>query len=298
MPKRKDLTGQKFNHLTVIKLDEEKTKTTKKVHWITECDCQWHTQQSVLGSNLTRGNSTKCKYCKAKNLMGEKFNKLTVIDRVINEEDHVMWKCQCDCGNIIVVRPDSLTSNHTKSCGCLQKETVSKNKKINLVGMRFGKLVVVEESNRRDSSGNFYWYCDCDCGTKHHEVSGHHLKRGNIQSCGCIRSRGEEKISSILNENNIVFEREYIIKDFKLSTGGNPRFDFAIFDANHQLKYFIEYHGEQHYSSRGAIFTEEKVAIIQLRDKEKEEYCKNNNIPLIIIPYTQFDTIKLEDLIL
>ena len=39
MPKRKDLTGQKFNHLTVIKLDEEKTKTTKKVHWITECDC-------------------------------------------------------------------------------------------------------------------------------------------------------------------------------------------------------------------------------------------------------------------
>ena len=46
--------------------------------------------------------------------------------------------------------------------------------------MRFGKLVVVEESNRRDSSGNFYWYCDCDCGTKHHEVSGHHLKCGNI----------------------------------------------------------------------------------------------------------------------
>lgn len=45
-----------------------------------------------------------------------------------------MWKCQCDCGNEIIVRPDSLTSGHTKSCGCLQKEIVSQNNKISLIG--------------------------------------------------------------------------------------------------------------------------------------------------------------------
>ena len=297
MPPRKDLTGQKFNHLTVIELDEEKTKTLKRTHWITECDCPWHTRQSVAASNLTKGNSTKCKYCKAENLLGRQFERLTVIDRVINSNDHVMWKCRCECCNEIIVRPDSLTSGHTKSCGCLQKEIVSKNGKINLIGQKFGKLTVVAESPRHQNDGGFYWYCNCECGTKNHEVSGHHLKLGNIQSCGCIRSHGEEKIANILSENGIAFEREYIIKDLVLSTGGHPRFDFAIFDENKQLKYFIEYHGEQHYLARGTIFTEDKVAIIQTRDKEKEEYCKQNNTPLIIIPYTKFQNLCLNDLL-
>lgn len=298
MPPRKDLTGQKFNHLTVIELDEVKTKASKRTHWITECDCPWHTRQSVETSNLTRGNSTKCKYCKAENLLGRQFGRLKVIDRVIDENDHVMWKCQCDCSNEIIVRPDSLTSGHTKSCGCLQKEIVSQNNKINLIGQKFGKLIVVAESPRRQNDGGFYWYCDCDCGTKHHEVSGHHLRLGNIQSCGCIRSRGEEKIANILNENSILFEREYIIKDLVLSTGGHPRFDFAILDSDRKVQYFIEFHGEQHYLARGTIFTEEKVATIQIRDKEKEEYCKQNNIPLVIIPYTKFNDLCLEDLLI
>lgn len=59
-----------------------------------------------------------------------------------------------------------------------------------------------------------------------------------------------------------------------MTTGGNPRFDFAILDENNNVKYFIEYQGEQHYIARGNIFTEEKVKIIQQRDKEKLEYCK------------------------
>ena len=293
MPPKRDLVGQVFSHLKVIELDKEKTQEKKRTHWIVECDCG--TQFSVLGSNLGK-NTTKCKYCRAENITGQKFNRLTVIGRVIDENDHVKWQCQCDCGNIIEVRKDSLTTGHTKSCGCLQKEIVSQNNKINLIGKQFGKLTVVAESSRKDNNG-FYWLCDCECGTKYHEVSGHHLKLGNIQSCGCMRSRGEEKIANILSNNNISFEREYIIKDLILSTGGNPRFDFAIVE-NNAVKYFIEYHGEQHYIARGNIFTEEKVAIIQQRDKEKVNYCKNNNIPLIIIPYTRFKDLIINDLIL
>lgn len=295
MPPRKNLIGQKFEHLTVIELDKEKTTKSKRTHWIVECDCG--TRFSVLGSNLSR-NTTKCKYCRAENIIGKKFNRLLVIERFIDENDYVKWKCQCDCGNIIIVRKDSLTSGHTKSCGCLQKETVAKISKINLVGQKFGKLTVVEESQRRSNDGEVYWFCDCECGTKNHEVCGHHLKYGNIQSCGCLKSKGEEKIAKLLTENNISFKREYIIKDLSLSTGGNPRFDFAIFDNDGILKYFIEYHGEQHYYSRGNIFTKEKVNTIQQRDREKENYCKNVNIPLIIIPYTNFNTITIQDLIL
>lgn len=209
-----------------------------------------------------------------------------------------MWEATCECGNKIIVRGDSLRSGHTRSCGCLQKEKVGSINRKNLIGQKFGRLTVISKSQRKDTSGNYYWFCDCECGTKNHEVSGHHLVQGNISSCGCIRSKGEEKIAQILSENHINFQREYIIEDFILSTGGHPRFDFAIMDKNNNLNYFIEYHGEQHYIPRGSIFTIERVQTIQKRDKEKEQFCIDNGIPLIIIPYTKFDEINITDLII
>ena len=298
MTKRRDLTGQTFSHLTVIELDEEKTKKSGRESWVVECDCSLHTRFTVFGSNLKRGNTTKCQYCKAKNLINQKFGHLTIIDKIIDDKNHIRWKAKCDCGNIIIVRGDSLKSGHTRSCGCLQKHFVSQLKAKNLVGQKFGKLTVVKESSRRDSSGNKYWICNCDCGTTNHEVSGHHLTQGNIMSCGCSRSHGEEKIAMLLHNASIPFKREYLIKDFLLSTGGKPRFDFAILNDKDEVLYFIEYHGEQHYSARGHIFTKEHVKIIQQRDKEKTQYCNDNNIPLIVIPYTKYKNLTLNDLIL
>lgn len=31
----------------------------------------------------------------------------------------MIWKCKCQCGNIIEVPSNNLTSNHTQSCGCI-----------------------------------------------------------------------------------------------------------------------------------------------------------------------------------
>jgi len=42
---------------------------------------------------------------------------LTVL-RLFRTEDHVLWFCQCDCGNTAVVRGTSLRYGSTKSCGC------------------------------------------------------------------------------------------------------------------------------------------------------------------------------------
>ena len=36
--------------------------------------------------------------------------------------NHIVWKCKCDCGNDVLVTGCRLTSNHTRSCGCLLKE--------------------------------------------------------------------------------------------------------------------------------------------------------------------------------
>lgn len=55
---------------------------------------------------------------KIKDLTGQKFGRLTVIEYVGNKK----WKCKCDCGNIVEVKSKSLCSGNTKSCGCYRKE--------------------------------------------------------------------------------------------------------------------------------------------------------------------------------
>ena len=55
-------------------------------------------------------------------LTNQKFNKLTVIARSENKWNKVLWKCQCDCGNIVYATTNSLKSGNTKSCGCLRSQ--------------------------------------------------------------------------------------------------------------------------------------------------------------------------------
>lgn len=61
------------------------------------------------------------------NLVGKKFNRLTVVDRasdyIYPDGKHLArWLCVCDCGNKSVVRGTALRDKSTQSCGCLQKE--------------------------------------------------------------------------------------------------------------------------------------------------------------------------------
>ena len=61
-----------------------------------------------------------------KDLTGERFGRLVVLcdDGTRDKHRNVMWKCQCDCGNIKYVRTIHLThkKHPVRSCGCLQKE--------------------------------------------------------------------------------------------------------------------------------------------------------------------------------
>lgn len=55
-------------------------------------------------------------------LTGQKFGRLSVIDRAPNHGRRTMWNCVCDCGNRIVVRSENLRSGNSKSCGCLSRD--------------------------------------------------------------------------------------------------------------------------------------------------------------------------------
>ena len=55
----------------------------------------------------------------------------------------------------------------------------------NVNGMKFGKLTVLTETNKRSKSGCIYCMCQCDCGKKV-EIIKNSLLNGNTKSCGCL----------------------------------------------------------------------------------------------------------------
>lgn len=234
---------------------------------------------------------------KSINLVGQKFERLTVISKTDKRTSNgsVLWECQCECGNITLATSADLKSGHKKSCGCLQKEkakqTGHKNLK-DLVGQKFGLLTVVEKSHvKKTQSGStkVYWKCKCDCGNEC-VIVGNSLVTGNTRSCGCIKSLGEQRISELLRDAQIPFVKEEIFEPSGSSAGGSLRFDFYV-----DNKYVIEYDGKQHYQEG---WNGDTLKEVQRRDTEKNTYCFNNGIPIIRIPYTHYPDLELKDLLL
>lgn len=63
-----------------------------------------------------------------------------------------------------------------------------KQKGDNLIGQRFGKLVVLELCKERAPDRHYLWRCKCDCGN-YKNIMGKFLKSGHSKSCGCITKR-------------------------------------------------------------------------------------------------------------
>jgi len=116
-------------------------------------------------------SSMKVQQNRRQDLTGKRFGKLTALE--YNPEKQ-KWKCQCDCGNITYKTTGHLNSTAV-SCGCSQKQ--------DLIGKRFGKLVVLEKSKNR-RRGHYLWICQCDCGNICEKPTGE-LNAGTATSCGC-----------------------------------------------------------------------------------------------------------------
>ena len=190
-----DITGQRFGNLIAIKKVENENNTGTK--WLFRCDCGNETQ--ALLQNVKSGKTKSCgKDCSLKkhalkndnpkgyrgDLIGFKQGILTVIDFAYEKNGYKYWLCQCECGNKKAINVRALRRCITKSCGCLQKKISSEGNKQDLIGKRFGKLVVIDnvESKYRKK----HWLCKCDCGNQT-IVSTSGLKSGHTQSCGCYQ---------------------------------------------------------------------------------------------------------------
>lgn len=64
------------------------------------------------------------------NLAGQVFGRFTVAGEVVSSNGLKFWRCQCACGEVRLVRADSLKSGRSKSCGCLKRENASTSGRI------------------------------------------------------------------------------------------------------------------------------------------------------------------------
>lgn len=65
-------------------------------------------------------------------LTGKNFGRLTVVEKALGRDrTRIHWRCNCSCGQVVIVRGSALTSGNTKSCGCLVREAMSRTGKKN-----------------------------------------------------------------------------------------------------------------------------------------------------------------------
>lgn len=239
-------------------------------------------------------------------VVGAQFNRWTVLEvDVINPKSKAknpprMAYCECQCGTRRYKEYRDLYANRSLSCGCLRAEQITEKncqKGEIEVGTQFGNLTMIQDlgyrkQNSRDKRERWS-LCKCVCGTEI-EVSNNNLKSGGTKSCGCIKSYGETAIRKILLDNNIKFATEYTFNDL-IGERGNPlRFDFAIFDNDNNLIQLIEFDGRQHYTGpEGDWIKSYSKEKLQEYDERKNQYCKNNNIKLIRVPYFELSKLSL-----
>lgn len=221
-------------------------------------------------------------------LTGEKFGEWTVLERSGSDKrGQALWKCKCSCGTIKNIVGSTLRNKTSSSCGCKRTLNSKENngKFVNEVGNRYGKLIVVEKDIERSGRGHrAYWICKCDCGN-YKTVSSKCLRDGKTKSCGCLLSAGEETIAKYLSSHEIKYEPQYkvFINDILY------RFDFALLNGE-LVNCLIEYNGIQHYDEEH-LHWGQTIDVTQQRDSVKRKWAEENNIPLYVIPYWEFDNI-------
>ena len=117
MPKLIDLTGQRFGRLTVLgRTEVPPNRETQAAWWLCDCDCG--RKVPVASYALRSGATRSCGRHRAPDLTGQRFGRLTVLERDWTRKVAAYWLCDCDCGTKTSVAGDALRSGRSQSCGC------------------------------------------------------------------------------------------------------------------------------------------------------------------------------------
>lgn len=294
--KKPKLDGEVFGKLRVTRElpKEERLGNKSKVTWECICECggihKATTHQLRSGKRLSCGCDKEPTY---EDLTGNIYEMLTVIKPIEKRSKHrqLIWMCLCECGRLTEQRSDNLKSGGAYSCGCARRL----NNGDDLAGTTVGELKILHESPKSEwiwDGKHRTWICECSCGEMTKAIT-KDLKLNRKLHCGCLTSSiGEVAVEHYLINNSVPHVREYTFDDLYYLSENHPlRFDFAILDPRGDVCQLIEYDGGQHFTPVDYFGGEDVFNDTVERDQLKNEYCKKHNIPLLRIPYTEYNNI-------
>lgn len=166
-----------------------------------------------LQSKIKTGGS------KGKDLVGQKFGKLTVIKLETIGKYGKEYLCECECGNKKIVLGTQLTRKQTTSCGCIRgKQNINKKHdkfSKSKIGEKHNLLTIIGIEEYKGNSGNYLMTCQCDCGNITKQIYAD-IKKGKVKSCGCYQKEQASKTGSNVGLNNYKNKYDwYFIKDGK-----------------------------------------------------------------------------------
>lgn len=209
-----DIVDNKYGFLKVESFIKTVKKGRETIHYY-DCSCECGNKHIIATRNvLIKGDkkSCGCAYAKAgkrrtEDLSGQYFGRWKVIKQAetryskSGKTRSIMWECECQCGNKTIknVGARALKTGMSKSCGCLQKEIISKISTDDLTDKQFGFLHVKKRAGSQKSkySSRAVWECKCKCGNITF-VTGELLRNGDVTSCGCKKSSKYELYVKII----------------------------------------------------------------------------------------------------
>ena len=282
-------------------------KTSANGSWVATFKCLncGETFQNRINRVVDGVKGCSCgKKSPAANLAGTTKGVWKIIERAPSREGHrdAYWKCQCAiCGKEFESNTANINRRDHAYCDHQGNSLGGRTPSLS-VGMIFGNLTV------KEYLGDRQWKCQCTCGrftTKRTDL----LTTGKVYACPICSgvSKGEAKLYDLLTNMDIDFEQQKTFDTCRFKdTNALAKFDFFLSDLN----ILIEYNGEQHYgyhvsNGKPGWNNEENFKATQERDRQKIEWCKKNDFPLLIIPYTDFNILdedylqeKIDELII
>lgn len=272
---RRDLTGMKFGHLTVIARVDDiysgKKDDERAVMWAVKCDCGLGMFE-VWEEDLLTGRITQCNCCREKETRcidetGHIYGKLVVMgrDTSCHSKEHAKWICRCTkCGKISSISGERLRSG-IETCGC---DALPPNTTHGLSGT--GMYVTYNCMHRR-------------CEDKKHKDYPVYSKKG-IKVCPEWHKSNKDGLKNFCNwaiengyDDSLTIDRKDNDGDYE---PGNCKFSNSIEQANNKsTNVRIEYNGETHTLAEWSRITGIPYETIRTRHKKglpPEKILENN----------------------
>ena len=274
------------NNIEIIgEYKDNKTKIKCK------CKIDGHEWKATPNSLLNGSGCPKC-VGKIKNKTTEYFinelkeinDDIEILGEYVNNKTKIKCKCKIDGYEWEVIPHSLLSGSGCPKCVGMHKTTEEFkqemkeiNNNIEIIGEYINAKIKIK--------------CKCKIDGHEWEIKPNNLLSG--QGCPkCNESKGEKRVAKFLDSKNIEYEQQYKFNNCR-SKNELP-FDFYI----PNLNIAIEYDGEDHYkvNKRSKNDTYEKAfnrfVEGKIRDTIKTIYCKENNIKLIRIAYTEYNNIE------